>query len=193
MYPQINTFNMIVITVYTCSFDLWEEIHSSSFFTTAVQHRALREGAALAAKIGHSPTVKPYITQADNILCFLQVDNILHFIWPQSHCIFSPIGTRQVATSRPTREAAGLGRTRIPSLHLSTHGTSAQDAMRAPFSRAQTRHCPISRFTLTHFAPSTPSTRALTPRPLSRSDVTQKTYTITETYFSHCRLHEIIS
>ncbi|KAJ3553980.1 hypothetical protein NM688_g3339 [Phlebia brevispora] len=34
------------------TYDLWEEIYSSSFFTTAVQHRALREGSSLAAKIG---------------------------------------------------------------------------------------------------------------------------------------------
>lgn len=55
-------------------FDLWEEINSSSFFTTAVQHRALREGNALAAKIGQ--TVSGYTTQADNVLCFLQVCNL---------------------------------------------------------------------------------------------------------------------
>jgi glucoamylase len=52
------------------TFDLWEEIHSSSFFTTAVQHRALREGAALASMIGQSFT--EYTTQAQNVLCFLQ-------------------------------------------------------------------------------------------------------------------------
>jgi len=54
------------------TFDLWEEISSSSFFTTAVQHRALREGAALAAQIGHITFVEKYSTQADNLLCFLQ-------------------------------------------------------------------------------------------------------------------------
>jgi glucoamylase len=73
LWPVIELDLDYVVTYWNQStFDLWEEIHSSSFFTTAVQHRALREGAALAAKIGHSPTVKPYITQADNILCFLQ-------------------------------------------------------------------------------------------------------------------------
>lgn len=35
-------------------FDLWEEVNSSSFFTTAVQYRSLIEGSALAAKIGKS-------------------------------------------------------------------------------------------------------------------------------------------
>jgi glucoamylase len=54
-------------------FDLWEEVSSSSFFTTAVQHRALRTGAALAAKIGQTSVISGYLTQADNVLCFLQV------------------------------------------------------------------------------------------------------------------------
>lgn len=54
-------------------FDLWEEIDSSSFFTTAVQHRSLREGSALATELGQTSVVSGYDTQADNILCFLQV------------------------------------------------------------------------------------------------------------------------
>ncbi|KAI9059251.1 carbohydrate-binding module family 20 protein [Trametes sanguinea] len=54
------------------TFDLWEEVDSSSFFTTAVQHRALREGATFASRIGQSSVVSGYTTQADNLLCFLQ-------------------------------------------------------------------------------------------------------------------------
>ncbi|KAF8267404.1 glucoamylase [Lactarius quietus] len=54
------------------TFDLWEEVNSSSFFTTAVQHRALREGSALAASIGQTASNGAYNTQAANILCFLQ-------------------------------------------------------------------------------------------------------------------------
>ncbi|KAI1794915.1 glucoamylase [Ganoderma leucocontextum] len=54
------------------TFDLWEEVNSSSFFTTAVQHRALREGAVLASAIGQTSVVAGYTTQADNLLCFLQ-------------------------------------------------------------------------------------------------------------------------
>ncbi|SJL07773.1 related to Glucoamylase [Armillaria ostoyae] len=54
-----------------CSFDLWEEVSSSSFFTTAVQHRSLREGAALATALGDTSATQ-YTTQAANILCFLQ-------------------------------------------------------------------------------------------------------------------------
>lgn len=55
------------------TYDLWEEVSSSSFFTTAVQHRSLREGAALATAIGQTSVVSGYTTQAANLLCFLQV------------------------------------------------------------------------------------------------------------------------
>jgi len=61
------------------SFDLWEEVSSSSFFTTAAQHRALRQGAVFAESLGEDSA--QYITQADNVLCFLQV--ILLIIWRQ--------------------------------------------------------------------------------------------------------------
>ncbi|CAA7262982.1 unnamed protein product [Cyclocybe aegerita] len=54
------------------TYDLWEEVSSSSFFTTAAQHRALREGAALASKIGQTSVVSEYLDQANNTLCFLQ-------------------------------------------------------------------------------------------------------------------------
>ncbi|KAJ7486213.1 glucoamylase [Mycena galericulata] len=54
------------------TFDLWEEVSSSSFFTTAVQHRSLREGATLATALGQTSVVSNYETQAANILCFLQ-------------------------------------------------------------------------------------------------------------------------
>ncbi|KII86105.1 glycoside hydrolase family 15 protein [Plicaturopsis crispa FD-325 SS-3] len=53
------------------TFDLWEEVNSSSFFTTAVQHRALREGVRLATTLGQTNT-SSYTTQANNLLCFLQ-------------------------------------------------------------------------------------------------------------------------
>ncbi|KAL8998945.1 MAG: hypothetical protein Q9188_005991 [Gyalolechia gomerana] len=51
-------------------FDLWEEVDGSSFFTTAVQHRALVEGQALAEQIGKTCT--PCESQAPQVLCFLQ-------------------------------------------------------------------------------------------------------------------------
>ncbi|CEL55684.1 glucoamylase [Rhizoctonia solani AG-1 IB] len=53
-------------------FDLWEEVSGSSFFTTAVQHRALREGAKFATALGDSTRASTYTTQAANSLCFLQ-------------------------------------------------------------------------------------------------------------------------
>ncbi|KAF8325181.1 glucoamylase [Cantharellus anzutake] len=53
-------------------FDLWEEVNGSSFFTIAVQHRALREGTTFAAKQGDSTRASTYTIQAANLLCFLQ-------------------------------------------------------------------------------------------------------------------------
>ncbi|KAJ3747498.1 glycoside hydrolase family 15 protein [Lentinula detonsa] len=53
-------------------FDLWEEVSSSSFWTTASQHRALRQGAALAKSLGKEDLNEKYNIQADNALCFLQ-------------------------------------------------------------------------------------------------------------------------
>jgi glucoamylase len=54
-------------------FDLWEEVSGSSFFTTAVQHRSLREGISVATALGDPDnTVAKWTTQADNALCFLQ-------------------------------------------------------------------------------------------------------------------------
>ena len=69
--PPNDTSN--TITALICRFDLWEEVFSSSFFTTAVQHRALREGAVVAGFLGHDVEYREYSTQADNVLCFLQV------------------------------------------------------------------------------------------------------------------------
>jgi glucoamylase len=53
--------------------DLWEEVSGSSFFTTAIQHRSLREGISVATALGDpDKTVAKWTTQADNALCFLQ-------------------------------------------------------------------------------------------------------------------------
>ncbi|KAG6360537.1 hypothetical protein INS49_011599 [Diaporthe citri] len=51
-------------------FDLWEEVQGSSFFTTASQHRALVQGAALASSLGTTCTACTSV--APQILCFLQ-------------------------------------------------------------------------------------------------------------------------
>lgn len=53
-------------------FDLWEEVSSSSYFTTASQQRSLHEGAALAKALGHNDAAARYQSQADNVLCFQQ-------------------------------------------------------------------------------------------------------------------------
>lgn len=71
LWPVIQ-LDLDYVTKYwnETTFDLWEEVISSSFFTTAVQHRALREGASFASRIGQSSST--YTAQADNVLCLLQ-------------------------------------------------------------------------------------------------------------------------
>ncbi|KAJ6088221.1 hypothetical protein N7486_009482 [Penicillium sp. IBT 16267x] len=51
-------------------YDLWEEVSGSSFFTIAVQHRALVEGSKFASSIGSSCSYCD--SQAPQVLCFLQ-------------------------------------------------------------------------------------------------------------------------
>ena len=51
-------------------FDLWEEVQGSSFFTIAVQHRALVEGGALASQLGKS--CAGCTSQAPQLRCFMQ-------------------------------------------------------------------------------------------------------------------------
>ncbi|CAE6533389.1 unnamed protein product [Rhizoctonia solani] len=53
-------------------YDLWEEVYGSSFFTLAASHRSLRQGAALATKLGYGSLASKYTEQAVNVLCFLQ-------------------------------------------------------------------------------------------------------------------------
>ncbi|KAF5388835.1 hypothetical protein D9757_005602 [Collybiopsis confluens] len=73
VWPIIaNDLNYVVENWNQSTFDAWEEVYSSSFFTTAVQHRALRQGAALAKAIGQNSVVSNYETQAAYLLCFLQ-------------------------------------------------------------------------------------------------------------------------
>jgi len=70
-----------------CSFDTWEEVSSSSFFTTAVQHRSLRQGIDLADAIGQSSSASAYPTQASNLLCFLQVNNFPFLLSVSEHSL----------------------------------------------------------------------------------------------------------
>jgi len=50
-------------------YDLWEEVHGSSLFTYAAQHRALVQGSIIAERLGFP--CEP-CQQAPEILCFLQ-------------------------------------------------------------------------------------------------------------------------
>ncbi|EGG08945.1 family 15 glycoside hydrolase [Melampsora larici-populina 98AG31] len=51
-------------------FDLWEEINGSSFFTIAVQHKALRKGFEFSSLFGLTNTT--YYKNSGMLLCFLQ-------------------------------------------------------------------------------------------------------------------------
>lgn len=71
LWPVIsNDLNYVGQYWNQTGFDLWEETSGSSFFTIAVQHRALVEGNALAESI--SKTCTGCVSQAPQILCFLQ-------------------------------------------------------------------------------------------------------------------------
>jgi glucoamylase len=65
-----NDLNYVAQYWNQTGFDLWEEVNGSSFFATAVQHRAMVEGAALGKQLGKD--VSAYESQAPNLLCFLQ-------------------------------------------------------------------------------------------------------------------------
>ncbi|KAL7937456.1 glycoside hydrolase family 15 Glucoamylase [Trichoderma chlorosporum] len=65
-----NDLNYVAQYWNQTGFDLWEEVNGSSFFTVANQHRALVEGATMAATLGHSGS--SYSSVAPQILCFLQ-------------------------------------------------------------------------------------------------------------------------
>ncbi|TVY31104.1 Glucoamylase [Lachnellula hyalina] len=71
VWPIIQN-DLSYVTQYwnNTGYDLWEEVSGSSFFTIAVQHRALVEGSALATQLGKSCTYCD--SQAPQILCFLQ-------------------------------------------------------------------------------------------------------------------------
>ena len=81
----VRIFSELMFLKIKIRFDLWEEVSSSSFFTAAVQHRSLREGATLATAIGQTSVVSGYQTQAANILCFVQVIIFLNFTYTVPH------------------------------------------------------------------------------------------------------------
>ena len=124
------------------SFDLWEEVNSSSFFTTAVQHRSLREGAALAEKLGQTDVISGYSTQADNILCFQQVhiSYTTHQLSPVDRP-FRPTKIPQAVTLPPTLAAVALELIPTPFSPLSTSLTQPQDV-----TLRRSNHAPMSPY-----------------------------------------------
>ncbi|KAJ3922895.1 glucoamylase [Lentinula edodes] len=73
LWPLIqNDLNYVAQNWNQSTFDLWEEVDSSSFLTTAIQHRSLRQGVQLANTIGQTAVVSSWTAQAGNLLCFLQ-------------------------------------------------------------------------------------------------------------------------
>nr|GAT57902.1 glucoamylase [Mycena chlorophos] len=74
VWPMVKADLDYVLSDWNLStFDLWEEVNSSgSFFTSAAQHRALGQGAALAQTLGYTSVADAYTAAADNILCFMQ-------------------------------------------------------------------------------------------------------------------------
>jgi glucoamylase len=65
-----NDLNYVAQYWNQTGFDLWEEVNGSSFFTTAVQYRALSEGANFAKSVNE--TCGGCTSQAPNALCFFQ-------------------------------------------------------------------------------------------------------------------------
>lgn len=65
-----STRRVVSLRSSRSGFDLWEEVKGLSFFTLAVQHRALVEGYAFSATLGVPNST--YSTTAAKVLCFLQ-------------------------------------------------------------------------------------------------------------------------
>ena len=71
IWPVVqNDLNYVSQYWNDTGFDLWEEVEGSSFWTTAVQHRALVEGANFAHSIGK--ICSRCESETPFILCFLQ-------------------------------------------------------------------------------------------------------------------------
>ncbi|KAN0075811.1 Six-hairpin glycosidase-like protein [Elaphomyces granulatus] len=103
--------------------DLWEEINSSSFFTTAAQYRAIVEGNTLANQLNQ--TCPNCVSQAPQILCFLQS------YWTGSF-ILANVGTSR--TGKDTNSILGI-------IHTFDPNTSCDDSTFQPCSpRALANH-----------------------------------------------------
>ena len=157
-------------------FDLWEEINSTSFFTTAVQHRALREGSELAFRLERHAESRDYDIQAEGVLCFMQVCS-----GPFSESLYFPdmmnstpsrFGIPATHTSLPTRAVDAPVWIRIRCSRQSTHLTLLPAATPSHSSHARTVPWPISGNTSIRSARSIPSTsRRRRATPLRRGDI----------------------
>lgn len=64
-----STGDLRLIIHAQTGYDLWEEVHGSSFFTISAQHRALVQGGLLAKELGEECAA---CEQASQVLCFLE-------------------------------------------------------------------------------------------------------------------------
>ncbi|OPB42498.1 GH15 glucamylase with starch binding domain [Trichoderma guizhouense] len=103
-----NDLNYVAQYWNQTGFDLWEEVNGSSFFTVANQHRALVEGATLAATLGQSGST--YSSVAPQILCFLQR------FWVSGGYIDSNINTNEGRTGKDANSLLASIHTFDPSL-----------------------------------------------------------------------------
>lgn len=172
-----------VFTLYD-RFDLWEEVSSSSYFTSASQHRALREGAVLATRIDQTSVVPSYTKEANNVLCFLQVNIILSLVLflILTNYILSHIGIHLKDSWLPIPVVDVQERTQTPLWLQCTTLTLRLDAIRSPSNPVPIRLCQAWKFTLMHSAPaSTLSTQVLPLMLLSPQVATLRMFTIMET------------
>ncbi|KAH9812252.1 family 15 glycoside hydrolase [Melampsora americana] len=71
LWPIIQNDLSYVVNYWNMTgFDLWEEINGSSFFTIAVQHKALRKGFEFSSLFGLTDST--YYKNSGMLLCFLQ-------------------------------------------------------------------------------------------------------------------------
>ncbi|KAB8235256.1 hypothetical protein ETB97_009487 [Aspergillus alliaceus] len=105
------------------TFDLWEEVQGSSFFTTAVQHKALVEGDAFAKSLGEKCDA---CAVAPQILCQLQT------YWNGS----------AILSNNPTSGRSGLdANSLLGSIHIFDPAAACDDTAFQPCSsRALSNH-----------------------------------------------------
>ncbi len=119
-------------------------MNSKSFYTTTVQHRALREGAVLAKKLGESEAATKYVEQADNLLCFLQVCFVcmprVHLSFINNTCSLTGIPRKVI--SRRTLVVEDQALTPIPLWLQFTLLMQLLDVMPLPSNLALTKHFP---------------------------------------------------